>query len=142
MLSLDPADPVSLYSIAWDRHDRNLAHLRHTAWAFKDGAPAEIYSLAQTPDGSLWLGTASGLVRFDGIRFQQYQPPSDPKFNQRKVCSLFATPDGGRPRVRDANMFEYHSGGLAMWIASTPRIILLREYSSLSRYQASFLLGR
>src|SRR5580692_6023639 len=90
MLSLDPADPVSLYSIAWDRHDRNLAHLRHTAWTFKDGAPAEIYSLAQTPDGFLWLGTASGLFRFDGIRFQQYQPPSDPKFNQRKVCSHFS----------------------------------------------------
>jgi ligand-binding sensor domain-containing protein len=109
---LDPADPVLLYSVACDRHDRKRAQLRHTAWTFKDGAPAEIYSLVQTPDGFLWLGTASGLFRFDGIRFQQYQPPSDPKFNQRKVCSLFATPDGGRSRVRDAKMFEHHFGGL------------------------------
>jgi hypothetical protein len=70
---LDPADPVSLYSVACDRHDRKLAHLRHTAWTFEDGALAEIYSLAQTPDGFLWLGTAPGLFRFDEIRFQQYR---------------------------------------------------------------------
>jgi hypothetical protein len=67
------------------------------------------------------------LFRFDGIRFQQYQPPSDPKFNPRKVCSPFATPDGGRPRVRDAKMFEHHSGGLATFIASTHGSILLRR---------------
>jgi hypothetical protein len=66
---LDPADPVSLYSVACDGHDRKLAHLRHTAWTFKDGAPAEVYSLAQTPDGFLWLGTASGFFHLAGIRF-------------------------------------------------------------------------
>jgi ligand-binding sensor domain-containing protein len=76
---------ISLYSVACDGHDRKLAHLRHTAWTFKDGAPAEVYSLAQTPDGFLWLGTASGFFHLAGIRFQQYQPPSDPKFNRRRV---------------------------------------------------------
>jgi signal transduction histidine kinase/ligand-binding sensor domain-containing protein len=33
-----------------------------------------VTGLAQTPDGYLWLGTPSGLVRFDGIRFEDFSP--------------------------------------------------------------------
>ncbi len=84
------SDPV--YGI--DR-DQKLADLYHTAWTFKDGAPAEIYALAQTTDGFLWLGTATGLFRFDGIRFESYKPQSGQAFLQRSVSSLFAVPDGG-----------------------------------------------
>ena len=68
---------------------------QHTAWTFKDGAPGEIYALAQTTDGYLWLGTATGLFRFDGIRFEPYKPQSGQAFPQRSVVSLFAVPDGG-----------------------------------------------
>ena len=75
--------------------DQKLAELYHTAWTFKDGAPAEVYALAQTTDGFLWLGTASGLFRFDGIRFEPYKPQSGEAFPQRSVASLLAVPDGG-----------------------------------------------
>lgn len=75
--------------------DRKLFELHHTAWTFKDGVPAEIHALAQTTDGFLWLGTATGLFRFDGIRFQPYKPQSGQAFPQRNVVSLFAVPDGG-----------------------------------------------
>ncbi len=75
--------------------DRKLDQLHHTGWTFKEGAPSEIHALAQTTDGYLWLGTASGLFRFDGLRFQKYQPPPGQDFQQRQVYSLFATPDGG-----------------------------------------------
>ena len=75
--------------------DQKLADLFHTAWTFKDGAPAEIHALAQTTDGFLWLGAATGLFRFDGIRFQAYKPQSGQAFPQRNVVSLFAVPDGG-----------------------------------------------
>jgi signal transduction histidine kinase/ligand-binding sensor domain-containing protein len=74
---------------------QKLADLYHTAWTFKDGAPAEIYALAQTTDGFLWLGTATGLFRFDGIRFEPYKPQSGQAFPQRSVASLFAVSDGG-----------------------------------------------
>jgi signal transduction histidine kinase/ligand-binding sensor domain-containing protein len=83
---------VQLHAI--DR-DQKLAELYHTAWTFKDGAPAEIHALAQTADGFLWLGTATGLFRFDGIRFEPYKPQSGEAFPQRNVVSLFAVPDGG-----------------------------------------------
>src|SRR5689334_15607156 len=41
-----------------------------TTWSEKDGLPAgSIRSLEQGADGDLWLGTETGLVRFDGVRF-------------------------------------------------------------------------
>jgi signal transduction histidine kinase/ligand-binding sensor domain-containing protein len=39
-------------------------------WKHKDGLPSTvIYAVTQTPDGFLWLGTADGLVRYDGFQF-------------------------------------------------------------------------
>ena len=83
---------VPLYAI--DR-DRRVDELYHTHWTYTDGAPGEVRALAQTTDGYLWLGTATGLFRFDGIRFQDYKPQSGKAFPQRSVASLFAVPDGG-----------------------------------------------
>ncbi|QNI32830.1 hypothetical protein H7849_02185 [Alloacidobacterium dinghuense] len=83
---------VPLYGI--DR-DRSLNQLYHTAWTHLEGAPGEVRALAQTADGYLWLGTATGLFRFDGIRFEPYKPQSGQAFPQRSISSLFAEPDGG-----------------------------------------------
>jgi len=81
-----------LYGI--DR-DRRLDQLDHTRWTHMEGAPGEVRALAQTTDRYLWLGTATGLFRFDGIRFEPYKPQSGQPFPQRSVASLFAVPDGG-----------------------------------------------
>src|SRR5215813_2737390 len=83
---------VPLYGI--DR-DRGLDQLYHTGWTYIEGAPSQVNALAQTTDGYLWLGTATGLFRFDGIQFQAYEPQSGQTFSQRNVVSLFAVPDGG-----------------------------------------------
>lgn len=53
--------------------DRTIRQHHHTAWTAKDGAPPEIWAMDQGPDGFLWLGTGSGLHRFDGVRFEQFQ---------------------------------------------------------------------
>jgi len=47
----------------------------HEFWSFREGAPQVVESLAQTTDGYLWLGTESGLYRFDGVRFERFQSP-------------------------------------------------------------------
>src|SRR3954466_958591 len=75
--------------------DRRLDELYHTGWTYNEGAPGQVHALAQTTDGYLWLGTATGLFRFDGIRFEPYKPQSGQAFAQRGVRSLFAVPDGG-----------------------------------------------
>jgi ligand-binding sensor domain-containing protein len=49
----------------------------HNAWTIRDGFfKSVIYSIAQTPDGYLWLGTEFGLFRFDGVRSVPWQPPA------------------------------------------------------------------
>src|SRR5437879_6258291 len=41
----------------------------HKAWTIREGFfKSKVLSIAQTPDGYLWIGTDSGLVRFDGVR--------------------------------------------------------------------------
>ena len=53
--ALDPSLDVSQYA--------------HTSWKIREGfIKGTIFSIAQTPDGYLWLGTEFGLFRFDGIR--------------------------------------------------------------------------
>jgi signal transduction histidine kinase/ligand-binding sensor domain-containing protein len=48
----------------------------HARWLVKDGAPPDVNSLAQTPDGWIWLASSAGLFRFDGATFTKYQPPA------------------------------------------------------------------
>ena len=49
------------------------------AWQSEDGLPGNtVVGVAQTPDGFLWVATESGLVRFDGVRFQETAPSRNP----------------------------------------------------------------
>jgi signal transduction histidine kinase/ligand-binding sensor domain-containing protein len=42
-------------------------------WQWEDGLPANtVLSVVQTPDGFLWVTTAGGLARFDGLSFQAF----------------------------------------------------------------------
>ena len=43
------------------------------SWETGDGLPDNSVSgVEQTPDGYLWVATAGGLMRFDGVQFQEY----------------------------------------------------------------------
>ncbi|MGC2499931.1 MAG: two-component regulator propeller domain-containing protein [Acidobacteriaceae bacterium] len=74
--------------------NRTLDQFFHTAWNIGDGAPSGITEIVQTNDGYLWLGTQTGLIRFDGIRFERYEPING-DLPSSTVASLLATPDGG-----------------------------------------------
>jgi ligand-binding sensor domain-containing protein len=54
--------------------NRDIHELAHRSWGEKEGYPGPTQALAQTTDGFLWLGTASGLFRFDGVHFEQHVP--------------------------------------------------------------------
>ena len=73
----------------------DVSQYAHTAWKIRDGfAKGSILSIAQTPDGYLWLGTAFGLYRFDGVRNVLWQPPPDQQLPSTTITSLVASRDG------------------------------------------------
>lgn len=48
-------------------------------WQTDDGLPqSSVLSIAQTPDGYLWLATFDGLARFDGVRFTVFDTSNLP----------------------------------------------------------------
>jgi ligand-binding sensor domain-containing protein/signal transduction histidine kinase len=54
--ALDPAKTIGQYV--------------YEVWGPREGLPvASVFGVARTPDGYLWIGTESGLLRFDGVRF-------------------------------------------------------------------------
>ncbi len=92
-LALDPALEASQYS--------------HTAWSVRDGFPnGNIYAMAQTSDGYLWLGGEFGLFRFDGVRFVPWQPPAGQQ-RPGQPYSLLVT--------RDGTLWIGTFSGLAAW---------------------------
>jgi len=81
VFSLDPSLDVSQYA--------------HTVWKVRDGfTKGLVTSLAQTPDGYLWLGTESGLLRFDGVRPVPWQPPAGQQLPGNLITSLLVAHDG------------------------------------------------
>jgi signal transduction histidine kinase/ligand-binding sensor domain-containing protein len=79
--ALDPSLDISQYA--------------HTAWRVRDGfAKSGIATIAQTPDGYLWLGTQSGLLRFDGVRAFPWEPPAGERLPSKFISNLFVARDG------------------------------------------------
>lgn len=79
--ALDPALDVSQYA--------------HTAWKVREGfTKGTIVSIAQTPDGYLWLGTEFGLLRFDGVRSVPWQPPPGQHLPSTYIRRLLVARDG------------------------------------------------
>jgi signal transduction histidine kinase/ligand-binding sensor domain-containing protein len=67
----------------------------HSAWRVREGLwNGGVTAIAQTLDGYLWLGTESGLLRFDGVRSVQWQPPPNAILPSPVIWSLLAGRDG------------------------------------------------
>ncbi|GLQ51806.1 histidine kinase [Dyella flava] len=66
----------------------------HTSWTQREGAPADIRALAQTPDGWYWLGTSMGLYRFDGVKFEKRSLFPVESDKSQSVASLLVTRRG------------------------------------------------
>ena len=72
----------------------DISQYGHHAWTVPDGfSLGNIYAIAQTPDGYLWLGGEFGLFRFDGLRSVAWQPPAGQHLPNRPY-SLLVTHDG------------------------------------------------
>ncbi len=79
-LALDPSLDANQYA--------------HTAWKIRDGfTRGTIILIAQTPDGYLWLGTESGLFRFDGVRAVPWPPPGGEQLPSNYISGLVVAHD-------------------------------------------------
>lgn len=94
---------VSLCSLA---QEQRLSQYAHRAWLARDGffsgAPVAI---TQTTDGYIWVGTASGLFRFDGSRFEPWSSPDGKKLPSDLIYGLLG--------ARDGSLWIGMQGGLA-----------------------------
>lgn len=79
--ALDPGKPVEFY--------------RHNVWTAEDGLPMNtVISITQTPDGYIWLGTETGLVRFDGLEFDVFSSENTPELLNNLILSLHSGQGG------------------------------------------------
>ena len=64
-------------------------------WQVENGLPQnKITSIVQTRDGYFWVGTYSGVARFDGVRFTVFDSKNTPEMHSSRVTSLFESRDG------------------------------------------------
>jgi signal transduction histidine kinase/ligand-binding sensor domain-containing protein len=106
-LALDPA--------------RSLSQLHHTAWTIADGAPPDVWSLAQSLDGYLLLGTGAGLFRFDGVRFEKVRIDHGGRLLSTNMTAILAD-RGGSIWIGDVsgNVSRLHAGQLKTFNLGMP----------------------
>ena len=100
---------------------RRLSQAVHRIWQVQQGLPeATIYALAQGADGYLWLGTETGLVRFDGVRFAPIDHAGPLAFPKTRVQTLgfdahqtlwIGTADFGLVHVSTADQVDHYLVG-------------------------------
>ena len=96
----------------------------HTAWTVRDGfSLGNIYAIAQTPDGYLWLGSEFGLFRFDGAQTVRWQPPAGQHLPNNAVNDLLVADDG--------TLWIGTFGGLVTWDG--------RKLTQLHRFDGQFI---
>ena len=86
----------------------DVSQYAHTSWNIREGFPKGLIgSIAQTPDGYLWLGTEFGLFRFDGVRSVAFHPPANQELPSNWIFSLLVS--------RDGTLWIGTAKGLASW---------------------------
>ncbi|TZF90317.1 ligand-binding sensor domain-containing protein, partial [Cognatilysobacter lacus] len=75
--------------------DKAFRHYVSDSWSIQQGLPQiSVLSLAQDRTGYIWVGTQSGLARFDGLGFRTYTPENTPGLPGTWVRSLLSARDG------------------------------------------------
>src|ERR1700694_3342489 len=82
----------TLYVLLWCSHalalDPSLDVSQYRHRTYRDVLQEAVYAIAETPDGYLWLGTQSGVLRFDGIRAVPLPLPTGQKLPSTGVGAL------------------------------------------------------
>ena len=102
---------------------RRISQYGHTAWRIQDGFfGGAAYALAQGADGYLWIGTQAGLLRFDGVHFVRWTPPSGTRLPGGEVTALLAAQDGSLWIGTQAGLSHWADGHLVTYPNEPGRI--------------------
>jgi signal transduction histidine kinase/ligand-binding sensor domain-containing protein len=90
---------------------RAMSQYIRDRWGPEQGFPrGPVYAITQTSDGYLWIGTESGLVRFDGWNFRMVADSSR-NFKIENVLGLTPAPDGSLwIRLQGVTLLRYRNG--------------------------------
>jgi signal transduction histidine kinase/ligand-binding sensor domain-containing protein len=107
---------------------KRLSQYAHTSWRSRDGYFGGSYpvSIAQTQDGFIWIGTTSGLIRFDGVRFTPWSSPDGQPLPLPIYC-LVAAKDGGLWMGADGYVAHWESGRLTRYAAGPFSVLAVLE---------------
>ncbi|HWD92497.1 MAG TPA: two-component regulator propeller domain-containing protein [Verrucomicrobiae bacterium] len=108
----------------WSSLDTPTFQYASRTWHIDEGLPDNlVQSIAQTPDGYLWVGTRGGLARFDGVDFTSYDSKNTPALKNSSITALCAdrqgalwigTDGGGLVCLRDGAFSNFNTtNGLA-----------------------------
>jgi ligand-binding sensor domain-containing protein/signal transduction histidine kinase len=90
---------------------RAMSQYVRDRWGTEQGFPrGPVYTIAQTSDGYLWIGTGAGLFRFDGWEFRLVKDDSG-AFTITSVLGLATDNDGCLwIRLQDLTLLRYRDG--------------------------------
>jgi ligand-binding sensor domain-containing protein/signal transduction histidine kinase len=92
--------------------NRTISQYLRERWSSDRGFHGgTVTALAQTPDGYLWIGTAEGLIRFDGSSFRAFQRASPTSSPIGPVRALIVGPQGGLWIILQSTQILHYSNG-------------------------------
>ncbi len=92
--------------------NRAMTQYLRTSWGAENGfSGGQVYAIAQTADGYLWIGAEKGLFRFDGRSFLDVQPEIPVSSHATHVLGLTTDVNGDLwVRLLDTGLLHYHGG--------------------------------
>jgi signal transduction histidine kinase/ligand-binding sensor domain-containing protein len=107
---------------------RQMSQYGHSVWRLQDGFfNGHPYSIAQTTDGYLWIGTKNGLVRFDGVRFVPWLPGLGGRTPSLRMQSLLGAHDGSLWIGTESGLVHWVDHKLVQYPGSLGRIDVIIE---------------
>lgn len=92
---------------------RSLSQFGHSVWRSLDGDfTGNPTSVTQTLDGYIWVGTSTGVKRFDGARFDVLAPPANEALARPMVYAVRGARDGSLWIGTSADLEQWKSGHL------------------------------
>ncbi len=99
--------------------NKALTQYRLDTWNIENGLPHNlVYTIIQTRDGYIWMGTRNGLVRFNGFGFKTFQRENESQLKSNDIRSLLEDHDGtiwignfngGLSYLKEGNFQNYSS---------------------------------